>query len=91
LPFIVASFGLLTHMLAQQCDLAVGDFIWTGRDCHLYSNHIKQARLQLTREPYALPQLSIKHQPETIFDYCFDDFEVMNYQAHARIQAPVAV
>jgi thymidylate synthase len=78
-------------MLAQQCDLAVGDFIWTGGDCHLYSNHMEQTRLQLTREPYPLPQLSIKHQPETIFDYCFDDFEIMNYQAHPRIQAPVAV
>jgi len=78
-------------MVAQQCDLAVGDFIWTGGDCHLYSNHMDQAKLQLTRDPFPLPQLSIKRRPETILDYGFDDFEIMNYQAHPRIAAAVAV
>ncbi len=78
-------------MVAQQCDLAVGDFIWTGGDCHLYSNHVEQAKLQLTREPFSLPQLVFKRRPETVFDYCYEDFEIINYQAHARIPAPVAV
>jgi thymidylate synthase len=78
-------------MIAQQCDLGVGDFIWTGGDCHIYLNHIEQVKLQLTREPYPLPQLVIKRKPDTIFDYKFEDFEIVNYRAHPHIAAPIAV
>jgi thymidylate synthase len=90
-PFNIASYALLTHMLAQQCDLDVGDFIWTGGDCHIYSNHFEQVDLQLTREPLAPPTLNIKRKSASIFDYEYEDFEVVNYQSHAAIKAPVAV
>jgi thymidylate synthase len=90
-PFNIASYALLTHMLAQQCDLDVGDFIWTGGDCHIYSNHTEQVELQLSREPYSYPVLNIKRKPESIFDYAYEDFEVLEYQHHAPIKAPVAV
>ena len=90
-PFNIASYALLTHMLAQQADLSVGDFVWTGGDCHLYSNHIEQADEQLQRETLPLPRLAIKRRPPTIFDYAFDDFEILNYEAHPHIRAAVAV
>ncbi len=90
-PFNIASYALLTHMVAQQIDLQVGDFVWTGGDCHLYSNHLEQADLQLSREPLPLPQLVIGRKPPTLFDYVFDDFEFRNYQFHPAIKAPVAV
>jgi thymidylate synthase len=78
-------------MLAQQCDLAPGDFIWTGGDCHIYSNHEEQVALQLSREPYPLPTLNIRRRPASIFDYEYDDFEIVGYQHHPAIKAPVAV
>jgi thymidylate synthase len=90
-PFNIASYSLLTHMLAQQADLGVGDFIWTGGDCHLYVNHLEQADEQLHREPLPLPRLAIKRRPESIFDYRFDDFEILNYESHPHIKAAVAV
>ena len=90
-PFNIASYALLTHMLAQQADLAVGDFVWTGGDCHLYSNHLEQADEQLSREPLPLPQLAIKRRPESIFDYQYEDFEILNYESHPHIKAAVAV
>lgn len=91
LPFNIASYALLVHMMAQQCDLDVGEFIWTGGDVHIYDNHQEQVELQLTREPYPLPQLVIKRKPNSIFDYKFEDFEIVNYQSHKAIKAPVAV
>ncbi len=90
-PFNIASYALLTHMLAQQCDLDVGDFVWTGGDCHIYSNHFEQVKLQLSREPMTPPTLNIKRKPDSIFDYAYEDFEIVNYQSHAAIKAPVAV
>jgi len=90
-PFNIASYALLVHMLAQQADLAVGDFIWTGGDCHLYLNHLEQANEQLAREPLPLPRLAIKRRPKSIFDYKFEDFEMLNYESHPHIAAKVAV
>jgi thymidylate synthase len=90
-PFNVASYALLTHMVAQQCDLGVGDFVWTGGDCHLYLNHLEQVDEQLARPPFPLPRLSLKRRPPTIFDYDLDDIEIVGYQHHPAIKAPVAV
>jgi thymidylate synthase len=90
-PFNIASYALLTHMMAEQADLEPGDFIWTGGDCHLYSNHIDKARLQLTREPLPLPRLEIRRRPDSLFDYRYDDFAFIGYEAHATIRAAVAV
>ncbi len=90
-PFNIASYALLTHMLAQQCDFDLGEFIWTGGDCHLYLNHLDQADLQLGREPYPLPQLKIRRKPSSVFEYEYEDFEIVGYQYHSAIKAPIAV
>jgi thymidylate synthase len=90
-PFNIASYALLTHMLAQQCDLDLGDFVWTGGDCHLYSNHTEQVALQLTRDARPWPQLNILRRPDSLFDYTFEDFELLGYDPHPAIKAPVAV
>lgn len=90
-PFNIASYALLVHMVAQQVNMVPGDFIWTGGDTHLYSNHLEQAKLQLTREPLPLPKLVIKRKPESIFDYKFEDFEIRDYVSHDPIKAPVAI
>ncbi len=91
LPFNIASYALLTQMIAQQADLELGEFIWTGGDVHLYLNHLEQAKLQLTREPYPAPRLVIKRKPESLFAYDYDDFEILNYQAHEAIKASISV
>lgn len=90
-PFNVASYALLTHMIAQQLNMVPDELVYSGVDVHLYSNHLEQAKLQLTREPYPLPKLVIKRKPDSIFDYKYEDFELVGYQAHPHIAAPVAV
>ncbi len=90
-PFNIASYALLTMMLAQQCDLELGDFVWTGGDCHIYDNHVEQVQTQLAREPRAYPTMTIKRRPASIFDYTFEDFELSGYDPHPAIKAPVAV
>lgn len=90
-PFNIASYALLLSMLAQQCDLTPRMLVWSAGDVHIYSNHVTQAKQQLTRAPHPLPRLSIKRRPESIFDYAADDFEISNYIAHPHIKAPVAV
>ncbi len=91
LGFNIASYSLLTHMIAQQCNLNLGDFIWTGGDVHLYLNHMEQAKEQLSREPYELPTLKIKRKPDSIYDYAYEDFELVNYQCHPHIKAPISI
>jgi thymidylate synthase len=90
-PFNIASYALMTQMFAQQCDLLPGEFVWTGGDVHIYTNHIEQANLQLSRQPYPLPKLNISRRPPSIFEYKFEDFEIVNYQSHPSIKAPIAV
>ncbi|EEY86242.1 MULTISPECIES: thymidylate synthase [Acinetobacter] len=90
-PFNIASYALLTHMIAQVCDLQVGDFVWTGGDTHLYANHFDQARLQLGRDPLELCQLKLNPEVKSIFDFKFEDIEIINYHSHSAIKAPVAV
>ena len=90
-PFNIASYALLLHMMAQQCDLEVGDFVWTGGDVHLYANHLEQADLQLSREPLPLAKLVIQRKPDSLFDYRYEDFVIEGYQSHEHIKAPVAI
>ena len=91
MPYNLASYALLTHLVAQQCDLEVGDLIWTGGDCHIYLNHVEQIKLQLMREPYPLPRLIIRRRPTTLFEYRLEDFGFVGYRAHPPIPMPVAI
>jgi thymidylate synthase len=91
IPFNIASYSLLTHMLAQQCDLDVGDFVWTGGNCHIYDNHREQIEEQLSRDPFPYPSLHLRRRPPSIFDYELEDFEVLDYRHHPAIRAPIAV